>query len=105
MKHLRHLKLQWIIIHAGDGHSTLRSAFTKLCERLETLELSFSLLSDWPVSTLGLPQDKDNGDSPLPMFWNLRKVTFNRVLGTPVAYERFISQCKLTGRGSEGERN
>jgi hypothetical protein len=53
MRHLKHLELWWVIVQAGDGHSTLRSAFTKLCQRLETLELSFSLLSDWPVSTLG----------------------------------------------------
>ncbi|KAI8359045.1 hypothetical protein B0O80DRAFT_424031 [Mortierella sp. GBAus27b] len=95
MKHLRHLKLEWITIQVWDGHSTLRSAFTKLCERLETLELGYSTLTNWPISMSGVPQDKGNGDSSLPMFWNLRRVAFNAALGNVAHYERFLSQCPL----------
>ncbi|KAI8359044.1 hypothetical protein B0O80DRAFT_260385 [Mortierella sp. GBAus27b] len=95
MKHLKHLKLEWITIQVWDGHSTLRSAFTKLCERLETLELGYSTLTNWPISMSGVPQDKGNGDSSLPMFWNLRRVAFNDALGNVAHYERFLSQCPL----------
>ncbi|KAI8359047.1 hypothetical protein B0O80DRAFT_260388 [Mortierella sp. GBAus27b] len=95
MKHLRHLKLEWITIQVWDGHSTLRSAFTKLCERLETLELGYSTLTNWPISMSGVPQDKGNGDSSLPMFWNMRKVTFDWLEGDLVPYVRFLSQCPL----------
>ncbi|KAI8359050.1 hypothetical protein B0O80DRAFT_495681 [Mortierella sp. GBAus27b] len=98
MRHLMHLRLRWVIIQPGDGHSTLRSAFAKLCQRLETLELSYCTLTDLPIFTSELPKDKDNGDSSPPMFWNLREVTFYRVIGPLATYERFLSQCPLLER-------
>ncbi|KAI8359046.1 hypothetical protein B0O80DRAFT_260424 [Mortierella sp. GBAus27b] len=96
MKHLKHLSLHWVIIQLPeDGHSTPHSTFAKLCQRLETLELYRSPLTYWPISMSGLPQDKDNGDSSLPMFWNMRKVTFDWLEGDLVPYVRFLSQCPL----------
>ncbi|KAI8359049.1 hypothetical protein B0O80DRAFT_260442 [Mortierella sp. GBAus27b] len=96
MKHLKHLSLYWVIIQPlKDGRSTPHSTFAKLCQRLETLQLWRSRLTDWPISMSGLPQDKDNGDSSLPMFWNMRKVTFDWLEGDLVPYVRFLSQCPL----------
>ncbi|KAI8359052.1 hypothetical protein B0O80DRAFT_260466 [Mortierella sp. GBAus27b] len=91
LHHLRHLELKCIHIQPEAGHPALRSAFAKLCQRLETIVCISCFMDDWLVS-LPRVMDKSHEKSDLPP-WNLKQVKFGLAGKRSQLHIRFFKQC------------
>ncbi|KAG0225328.1 hypothetical protein BGX31_007686 [Mortierella sp. GBA43] len=96
MSHLRHLTLSGLKIQDDGDHPALHLVFSKLCQRLVTLECIGCTMKDWiPQMPLSDKEDKNayDEDDTQQIPWSLKKIKFMEVVEPISLHVRFFKRC------------